>query len=65
MLLIIFLVISLHTQNLKLCDGFHVGRPAQYKPENGHHYKVVAPGGPENTTPLFENGKCWPSHICE
>ena len=48
-----------------MCDGFHVGRPAQYKPENGHHYKVVAPGGPENTTPLFENGKCWPSHICE
>ena len=47
-----------------MCDGFHVGRPAQYKPENGHHYKVVAPGGPENTTPLFENGNCWPSHIC-
>jgi hypothetical protein len=47
-----------------LCDGFHIGKPPMYIPENGHRYKVVAPGGPENTTPLFENGKCWPSHIC-
>jgi len=47
-----------------LCDGFHIGKPPMYIPENGHRYKVVAPGGPENTTPLFENGNCWPSHIC-
>ena len=47
-----------------LCDGFHYSKPPVYLPENGHKYKVVAPGGPENTTPLFENGNCWPSHIC-
>ena len=49
------------------CDGFHVGKATKdpmYFPEYGHRYKVVAPGGPENTTPLFENGKCWPNHIC-
>ena len=47
-----------------LCDGYHFGKPPVYLPEYGHKYKVVAPGGPENTTPLFENGDCWPSHIC-
>ena len=47
-----------------LCDGFHHGKPGVYKPEFGHKYKVTAPGGPENTKPLFENGNCWPNHIC-
>ena len=50
-----------------LCDGFHAkqsqGEP-DYKPEYGHLYKVTAPGGPENTEPLYEVTKCWPSHVC-
>ena len=47
-----------------LCDGFHVGNPDMYKPENGHMYKVILPGGLENTIPLFEESECWPAHIC-
>ena len=50
-----------------LCYGFHAkqsqGEP-DYKPEYGHLYKVTAPGGPENTEPLYEVTKCWPSHVC-
>jgi len=46
------------------CDGFHIGNPNMNFPEFGHRYKVVLPGGPENTEPLFEESKCWPSHIC-
>ena len=50
-----------------LCDGFHAksnnGEP-HYIPEYGHLYKVTAPGGPENTKPLYEVTKCWPSHLC-
>ena len=50
-----------------LCDGFHdkesKGEP-HYIPEYGHLYKVTAPGGPENTKPLYEVTKCWPSHVC-
>ena len=44
-----------------LCDGYHYGdndKDARYIPEYGHLYKVKGKGGPENTTPLFENGKC-------
>ena len=47
-----------------LCDGYHASRQGIYKPENGHLYKVTGEGGPENTKPLFEESKCWPSHIC-
>jgi hypothetical protein len=50
-----------------LCDGFHAksnnGEP-DYIPEYGHLYKVTSPGGPENTKPLYEVTKCWPSHVC-
>ena len=46
------------------CDGFHVGNPNMNIPEYGHQYKVTLPGGPQNTKPLFEESKCWPSHIC-
>ena len=50
-----------------LCDGFHAkannGQP-HYIPEYGHLYKVTSPGGPENTKPLYEVTKCWPSHVC-
>ena len=46
------------------CDGFHVGKPNMNIPEFGHQYKVTLPGGPSNTKPLFEESKCWPSHIC-
>ena len=51
-----------------LCDGFHapqMSHPHTYKPEYGHMYKVKIPGGPENTEPLFEMTKCWPSFLCE
>ena len=51
-----------------LCDGFHAPQMSHehtYKPEYGHMYKVTSPGGPENTEPLFEMTKCWPSFICE
>ena len=51
-----------------LCDGWHAPQMAHeptYKPEFGHMYKVTSPGGPENTKPLFEMTKCWPSFICE
>ena len=51
-----------------LCDGFHapqMSHPYTYKPEYGHMYKVKSPGGPENTEPLFEMTKCWPSFLCE
>lgn len=49
-----------------LCDGYHVNLQGEgtYKPELGHLYKVIGEGGPENTKPLFEESKCWPSHIC-
>ena len=49
-----------------LCDGYHANLQGQgmYKPEFGHLYKVIGEGGPENTKPLFEESKCWPSHIC-
>ena len=49
-----------------LCDGYHVNLQGEgtYKPEFGHLYKVIGEGGPENTKPLFEESKCWPSHIC-
>ena len=49
-----------------LCDGYHTNLQGQgmYKPEFGHLYKVTGEGGPENTKPLFEESKCWPSHIC-
>ena len=50
-----------------LCNGFHAkanrGEP-HYIPEYGHLYKVTSPGGPENTKPLYEVTKCWPSHVC-
>ncbi len=51
-----------------LCDGFHAPQMSHehtYKPEYGHMYKVTSPGGPENTEPLFEMTKCWPSFLCE
>ena len=49
-----------------LCDGYHANLQGQgmYKPEFGHLYKVIGEGGPGNTKPLFEESKCWPSHIC-
>ena len=49
-----------------LCDGYHTNLQGQgmYKPEFGHLYKVTGEGGPENTKPLFEESKCWPSFIC-
>jgi len=49
-----------------LCDGYHTNLQGEgtYKPEFGHLYKVTGEGGPENTKPLFEESKCWPSHIC-
>ena len=49
-----------------LCDGYHANLQGQgmYIPEYGHMYKVIGEGGPENTKPLFEESKCWPSHIC-
>ena len=50
-----------------MCDGFHAPVSQQtpmYKPEYGHFYKVVSPGGPENTTPMFEMTECWPSFLC-
>ena len=34
-------------------------------PELGHSFKVTAEGGPSGTTPLYEQSKCWPKHICE
>ena len=46
-----------------LCDGFNA-QGGTYKPEYGHRYKVTAPGGPQNTKPLYEVTKCWPSHVC-
>ena len=46
------------------CDGFHVGSPGMNIPKYGHQYKIILPGGPQNTKPLFEECKCWPSHIC-
>jgi hypothetical protein len=45
------------------CDGFNhydQNKDAIYKPEFGHHYQVTASG----VKPLFEESKCWPSHIC-
>ena len=49
-----------------LCDGYHANLQGQgmYIPEYGHMYKVTGEGGPENTKPLFEESKCWPSFIC-
>ena len=50
-----------------LCDGSHSGLGAtdmMYKPEFGHKFKVTGKGGPSNTKPLYEESKCWPSHIC-
>mgnify|MGYP004444709445 CR=1 FL=1 len=50
-----------------LCDGFHAPasqKTPTYKPEYGHKYKVTSPGGPENTKPLYEVTKCWPSFVC-
>ena len=49
-----------------LCDGFHVGLSTDYvyKPEYGHKFKVTGTGGPSNTKALYEESKCWPSHIC-
>ena len=49
-----------------LCDGYHANLQGEgmYKPEYGHIYKVTGEGGPENTIPLFEESKCWPSYIC-
>ena len=51
-----------------LCDGFHAPQMSHehtYKPEYGHMYKVTSPGGRDNTEPLFEMTKCWPSFLCE
>ena len=51
-----------------LCDGFHSPRKGQeptYKPEYGHLYKVTKEGGLGGTTPMFNDGKCWPKFICE
>ena len=56
------------TEFTVLCDGFHAPQTAHkhtYKPEYGHMYKVTGSGGPQNTKPLFEMTKCWPSFICE
>ena len=50
-----------------LCNGFHAKAntgDAHYIPEYGQLYKVTSPGGPENTKPLYEVTKCWPSHVC-
>ena len=55
---------SAPTEVVFQCDGFHVGKPNMNIPEFGHQYKVTLPGGPSNTKPLFEESKCWPSHIC-
>ena len=55
---------SAPTEVVFQCDGFHVGKPDMNIPEYGHQYKVTLPGGPSNTKPLFEESKCWPSHIC-
>jgi hypothetical protein len=51
-----------------LCDGFHYPRSGQeptYIPEYGHLYKVTKEGGLGGTTPLFDDGLCWPKFICE
>ena len=47
-----------------LCDGHHFTLQGNYISEFGHLYKVIGEGGPENTKPLFEESKCWPSFIC-
>jgi len=50
------------------CDGFHAPLNHQkvtYQPEWGRKYKVVNGGGPENTTPLFEETECWPQFTCD
>ena len=49
-----------------LCDGYHANLQGEgmYIPEYGHMFKVTGEGGPENTKPLFEDSKCWPSYIC-
>ncbi len=50
------------------CDGFFKPpidwQDYYYRAEDGHHYKVTAPGGTGNTKPLFENGNCWPNFVC-
>ena len=46
------------------CGGFQFSEHPKFIPEYGHSYKVTAPGGKENTKALFEESKCWPSHIC-
>ena len=46
-----------------LCDGYNrydQNKEPIYKPENGHLYQVTSSG----VKPLFEESKCWPSHIC-
>ena len=49
-----------------LCDGYHANLQGKgmYIPEYGHMYKVTGEGGLQNTKPLFEESKCWPSFIC-
>ena len=47
------------------CGGFQFSEHPKFVPEYGHSYKVTRPGGKENTKALFEESKCWPSHICE
>ena len=46
------------------CGGFQFSEKPIFIPEYGHSYKVTLPGGKENTKALFEESKCWPSHIC-
>jgi hypothetical protein len=46
------------------CGGFQFSEKPKFIPEYGHSYKVTLPGGKENTKALFEESKCWPSHIC-
>ena len=46
-----------------ICDGYNKydqNKTPLYIPEYGHHYQVTASG----VKPLFEESKCWPSHIC-
>lgn len=43
------------------CGGFQFSEHPKFVPEN----KVISPGRKDNTKALFEESKCWPSHICE
>ena len=51
-----------------LCDGFYArknGEEHVYRPDYGHMYRVLSPGGLNNTFPLFDDDGCWPSFVCD